>query len=385
MSCIGIDLHTNCFTACRIWLDNNGKIQTSKNTYYFEDVWNNKQGEKNSSFNRFLESLSIKDYVLIESCTNAFWFHDKIEEKVKACYVYDTNKARREGNKTDKIDSIKLAKKLGFYITMEGTDSDMPTVYVPTQEVRELRGLFSTYNLYKKMKVQIKNRIHSILKQNGICASRKAFDKKDAKDKINELMLSEIWKHQIKTLFDESKYTEDKQKEIKDMIILCGSKIFKDEIEILLSILGFSPFTAIALMADVVEIGRFKNVKKFCSYLRTAPKINASNKKNHLGSINKVSRSTTVTLLTQSIIHLSKAGKHMKDFYASIKVGKSIGKARIALIRKILVSAYYMLKRNKLYYWVDKISYDRKLQEYHRVLNKLEFCNKKDQTLKKSA
>ncbi len=33
-------------------------------------------------------------------------------------------------------------------------------------------------------------------------------------------------------------------------------------------------------------------------------------------------------------------------------MGKSVVKSRIALIRKILVSAYYMLKRKEVFHWL---------------------------------
>jgi transposase len=131
----------------------------AKHTYTFES----------DRFQRFLESLHNDDYVLIENTSNAFWFYDQIKDCVKACYVYDTNELRTDGNKTDKIDAEKLAKKLGYYITMGCEEKDFPTVYVPEEAVRELRGLLTTYRFYSKMKTQIKNRIYSILIQNGIC------------------------------------------------------------------------------------------------------------------------------------------------------------------------------------------------------------------------
>ncbi len=35
----------------------------------------------------------------------------------------------------------------------------------------------------------------------------------------------------------------------------------------------------------------------------------------------------------------------MNEFYGRVKIGQSAGKSRIALIRKLLISAYHMLKR----------------------------------------
>src|SRR5690606_12006764 len=86
---------------------------------------------------------------------------------------------------------------------------------------------------------------------------------------------------------------------------------------------------------------------KFCAYLRTVRSIKSSNRTRHLGPVSKAGRSLTVTLLTQSINHLKTASPAFADFHARLRAGKSPGKCRIALIRKTLTSAYFMLRHHK--------------------------------------
>jgi hypothetical protein len=61
----------------------------------------------------------------------------------------------------------------------------------------------------------------------------------------------------------------------------------------------------------------------------------------------------------------------MAKFYQRVRVGKSVGKSRLALIRKILVSAYHMLRKDEPYRWVEKELYSKKLQSLQRELVKL--------------
>lgn len=360
MNLLGIDLHSNRFTVSAIMFTDSG-IERETNTY----------GLEGKSFDRFLYSLSKEDIILIENTFNAFWFYDQVVGRVDECLVYDTNVARREGNKTDKIDARTLAKKLSYYMVVGRRKEDLPTVYIPDVEIRELRGLFTTYQLYKKMKVQQKNRIHSILKQNGICLERKAIGRSDFESRIDGFEVSEIWKLQIRSLLSALKSAEAEQQEMKNQIYLCGYRLFKEEIELLISIRGVSAFTAIALMSDVVDVDRFPSARKFCSYLRTAPKVKASNQSTQIGHINRQSRPLTCTLLTQSVLHLSQAGEHMGEFYHRLRMYKSAGKSRIALIRKILVSAYHMLKRRQIFYWADDELYSRKLKEFYSEMEKI--------------
>ena len=80
----------------------------------------------------------------------------------------------------------------------------------------------------------------------------------------------------------------------------------------------------------------------------------------------------TCTLLTQSVNHLSKASVHLEEFKERIKTGKRPCTVRMAVIRKILFSAYHMLKRDQLFHWVDNNSYERKLKELDRLIKKYE-------------
>jgi len=359
MSIYGIDLHSDRITVATMVVTED-RVQEKLATFIF----------KEESYQKFLSSLRSGDYALIENSTNAFWFYDQVAPRIKACFVYDTNDIRSSGNKNDKIDARHLARKLSYYLLMGAKKEDLPTVHIPDAEIRELRGLFTTYRLYNKMKVQTKNRIHSILKQNGICIDRGDIDLKGFEARIEDFQISEVWKFQIRSAYCEFQHIQKRQKEITQMIYLQGNKRFNHEVELLMGIRGFSALTATALMSDVIEVSRFKNAKSFCSYLRATPKVRSSNQTTHVGHVNRQSRPLTCTLLTQSIYQLAQAGEHMERFYARVKVGKSAGKVRIALIRKALVSAYHMLKRNEPYSWVDAELYARKLRSYQRVLRK---------------
>lgn len=169
-------------------------------------------------------------------------------------------------------------------------------------------------------------------------------------------------------LFKQIENIEQETEELKKTIYQLGNQVFKKEIELLLSIKGFSPLTAIALLTDVVDVDRFPCVKKFCAYLRTAPKVKSSNKTTTIGSTNKYSRSLSCSLLAQSVNHFAKSGEPLNAFYERVKTGKKAGVYRMAMIRKILVCAYYMLKRKKQFYWTDDKLYQSKLVEFKKLV-----------------
>ena len=332
MNCIAIDLHTDNFTAARRRIVKEKAVKTTV-----------KFGLDDKSLKSFINTLSKEDFVAVESTLNSFWFYDMIKPHVKKVIIFDTHKISFNGNKTDKIDAKKLLETLEYFVFIKG-GNELPEVYVPEKQIREMRELFSTYSLEKKMSVQVKNRIHSIFKQHGKKLSRKSMDSLQGKEKVRNLEINNLSKYQVSMLLDQVIEIETRLEKITGIIIEYANRYFRKELDNLITIPGVSPLLAAALLADIADISRFSNVKKFCSYLRTAPRIKESNKKTYLGKVNKDSRSLTVTLFTQSILHFRNSAAYFDEFYLRLKEGKSYGKCRMALIRKILVCCYYMLK-----------------------------------------
>ena len=88
------------------------------------------------------------------------------------------------------------------------------------------------------MKVQVKNRIHSILKANGICIDRGKIDRKAFQGQIEEFKVEEVWKLQMRSAYRELQSLTKEQEEIKKVIYSRGYARFKREVELLLSIRG---------------------------------------------------------------------------------------------------------------------------------------------------
>lgn len=323
---------------------------------------------QNDTFQDFLQSLRKDDIIIVESTMNAFWIHRKIKPLVRSCYVLNTNATHLRGNKTDSLDAKKLLQILSTFALTDTIDQ-MPTVYVPDEGVIKLRSLFSTYKLLMKMNTQCRNRIHALYRQNGVVIERKQLSQeKYCRTLLQDFPMEDYWGEQVQILLDELAGLRSRIRQIKQTLLYMGLELFRHEVEILTTISGVSVFTAIALMSDVCDISRFQSAKKFCSYLRTAPSIRSSNKTCHLGPVGHKGRSLTVTLLTQSINHLKTALPEYGEFYQQLRAGKSSGKCRVALIRKMLTAAYYMLKRDQTFKNVREIPYQRKMRDIEKEL-----------------
>ncbi len=184
------------------------------------------------------------------------------------------------------------------------------------------------------------------------------------------LELNTITSYQVTSLLGQLVGVETQIKELRDIIVQYGYTLFPGEVDLLITIKGFSYFTATAFMADVVDINRFSSVKKLCSYLRTAPKIKESNNKSMIGNVNRTSRSLTCSILTQSVQHFKTACEYYNNYYERLRAKKSAGKTRLALIRKVVVAAFHMLNRNQKFKWYKQENVDNKNNELKRIIRR---------------
>jgi transposase len=357
----GVDLHKGSIMVASMENDGSGK-RTRRISL------------ENNGLSVFLEMLGKDDYVAVESTSGAFRFFDEVSKLVKRCFVINTwefDAITKSTMKTDKRDAKKLVAYLHYMVTTNQEDL-IPYIYVPTQVVRELRCLFSSYQLAVKELVMTKNRIRALFHEQGLTVilPEGGLSAPAVKEIAGSQQFPLFIHAQIEAFANIMEVLEKSIENIADTILRVGS-VFKKEIEILTSIRGISVFIALAIMADVGDISRFKSAKNFCSYLRTAPKIDASDKSVKVGKINRRSRTLSLSLLLQPFNHFLEGSEKIHDFYYRKKAAKGSGKARIAVSRRMFTIIYAMLKNQEYYRFRDEKNHAQKLAKYHRFLKKI--------------
>jgi transposase len=205
------------------------------------------------------------------------------------------------------------------------------------------------------------------------------FDKK-SRQKIRLITEEPILSFQINQLMDRLERDEGDAEAIKEWV-LAAAEPFITEIDILTRMKGVSVFMAIAIIADIIEVSRFKDSKHFTSYLRSAPRVAASNTSVKNRGTNKMGRKLSSTLLTQSLNHVMNASGKLRRWYERLCEYKKAGLVRTGLRRRVLAEIYQMLKKGEYHYGRDPVNHEGKMAAYRRFLE----GQKKDGNLKKSA
>lgn len=360
---IGNDLHKKSFTIAI--KDEGGKIKVITMELLPDNI------------EKLKTMLKKTDYVAIEVSGSTFYFYDKIKDYVEKCVIVNPKKFKvvyESANKTDKKDAKLLAKYLSY-------EDLLPEVYVPDHNIRKLRNYFSAYNLTKKQINQTRNRISSLLLYNGINLDQGLLFNKRNRNAILNIDLDNDYKEIIKKLYEKFDNLESEKEFFTYKMFKLGEKYYSKDIDILTSISGISVLIALALISDIADIKRFASAKKLCSYLGVIPKVDSSEDKIRIGSLQRDSRKTSRTLLTQVINHLYNNSEHLKSFYWR-KRNKGCGKARIALMRKVITMIYNMLAREEYCFYHKPEKQERKLREHRFFLEK---CAEKYENLEKRA
>ena len=365
MQFIGIDLHTNKFTC----------------SYRDETTpADRKKGNRTETFELtalgladFYRTLTPDTYALVEATTPTFAFARLVEPLVKEIIVANTYELKQISLarvNTDKIDANILSRIIKTQV-LSGERAVSP-VTVPPEEIQELRGLFSTYRLYRKQTTQIKNRIHSLLKERLYGFTQEEIFDKRSREKIRALESGTTLSFQINDLLELLDMLETHIDGLKDEI-LARAEPYMKEIQILTSMKGVSVFIAAAVIADIISVDRLKNSKMFTSYLRSAPRVSNSNTSVNIRGTNKKGRKLAATLLTQSLNHVLASSPKLSRWYTRLTEYKKAGLVRTGLRRKVLAEMYQMLKKGEYHYGRDALKHEVKLRLYQKFLDKRKF------------
>lgn len=325
-----------------------------------------------SDLNTYIEKLGPEDAVVFETGLGSFYWADKIEEKGALCYIINPYKFRiikDSWNKTDKQDSRNMAKALWVHIVTG--EFGLPVVYKPSREVRELRKFFSVYASLNKHLVMLKNSVQSILTENGIVLSAEnkklLLSEKTGTSLLDKLEISEASRISVRLSLEILwKVQEQKEQLVKE--IFYAGKPFEKEVKLLISIRGITPLSALAFLSDVGDVRRFKTTRKMNAYLGLVPKLKESGDMSRAGHINRASRKTTRTLLTQSLVQAMFASPYLNGYYENVKSRRGAGRGRIALIRKLCGIMRRMLLTGEQFREVNTGLYQKKVRQFDRTI-----------------
>ncbi|KXA99601.1 hypothetical protein AKJ40_02765 [candidate division MSBL1 archaeon SCGC-AAA259M10] len=259
--------------------------------------------------------------------------YDWLTEKgfdVKLAHPHKTRIIAEVKIKTDCRDSEALADLVRADLIAE--------VYVPCDDMRELRGIAKQRGKLVQERSKYKNRTKAQLRKRGIEYKDRNIWTKSGKQWLRDLEINAVndFLEVLKTLNDRISKLEEEIEEIAgDM----------EEARLLMTIPGVSYYTALTIIAEIATIERFPSPEHLCSYAGLVPSVKQSGSKEVHGPISGGRPLLRWIIYQATHNHKNNApNSHVTEFYKRLEQRKPKKLAKTAAARKLTTVIYWMLK-----------------------------------------
>lgn len=332
---VGIDLGKPTYVLRMI--DSNGKITG----------WSGKNNFEGRM--ELYKRLRATDKIAVEACNIAFIMNKEFKAlKGSEFFILNPNKLPQiymTDKKTDKEDALKLAKEI-----RDKPEEDLPRVFSPTEEMKEMRKVISEYAELTKNRTQKINRLHSVYEHCGITDLKRSDLKTKTNREKNLELLEGYEKEEALRLMQFIDLIEEQKRILEDKINTAEKE--NEKVKTVKQVPGVGKITAYTFVATIGETDRFLNVSQISSFLGFVPRIDCSSSIERYGHITKKGNSYLRGLLVQAAWCLvrSKNGGYLKAKYEYLIVrGLSKKKAIVAISRKLAELMFTLLKNNSKY------------------------------------
>jgi transposase len=123
----------------------------------------------------------------------------------------------------------------------------------------------------------------------------------------------------------------------------------KESIKLLKSIPGIGKVTAMAILAEIGQISRFKSAKSLCNWAGLTPRVRKSDAIVRHGKISKQGSAYLRSAMGQAAMVASRFSPRWYRVHE--RLVKTCGKrgAKVAVARRLLTVIYHMLKKSETY------------------------------------
>ncbi len=280
---------------------------------------------------RFLSSLPGEKHVAVESVGFIHPIYAKLSS-IKDCTVSVANPSRLRlisgsGTKNDRND----AKVLGDLLRT----NYLPMSHMRDEETREALFVVNDRVTYGLRRGELRGTMRWLLKRRGIEVEKPFSD--EGRKKLKELKLQEI-----EIRLDELELVESTIEKLDHQIVDIVSKDARAKL--LDTLPGVAPYTALFLACVLDDIDRFPDSKHACAYLGLVPWLDESADVTHLGHITKRGDKWLRRNLVECARAAVKKDPHLKEFYTRLSHKRGERKALIAVARKLVSYAYWMMR-----------------------------------------
>jgi transposase len=284
------------------------------------------------------KTLTQQDAVVLEMTTNTWQLYDELSEyagSVTVVHPPHVALITRSQVMNDKIAASILARLLAKGLLVE--------IWVPPQEVRELRGLVAQRQKMTRLSTQAKNRLHAVIQRHHLKVPEGNPFGKSNNGWWQALSLGRLEKMNLQSDLETLQFAEKQQARLQEE--MTGIVAEDEEMGRLLHLAGFGVITALTVYAAIGDIRRFVEPKKLVGYAGLGARVHDSGLTTRTGKITKAGRRDLRVALVEAAHVAANTHPHWKAELARLQPRLGYNKAIVAIARKLLVTVWHVLAR----------------------------------------
>jgi len=259
--------------------------------------------------------------------------------ELKMCHAGDNRRIANDRRKSDRRDAANLAVYLR-------TGTYKP-VFMPDDGIRDERQLVRSRAYTVRKITRMKNQIQSLLAYAGV--QKPAINIFAAKNRyyFDTIDLRENTREALNANLESYDFHLEILKRLDDRIAEMNRK--DPRARLLKTIPGVGEVTAGTLLSEIGDIGRFRTAKSLACYTGLSPGQRQSGSSTRMSGITKEGSSHIRSVMVQAAWVAIRLDPALREFYEELKQRKTAQKAICAVARKLVVSAWYILKKQVPY------------------------------------
>ena len=347
---IGLDVHKHYLIAVGVDDDLNVVLPVRRVEFSYLEAWMKK-------------TLTKQDHVVLEMTTNTWQLYDELCQHAGSVLVVHPPHVAlitRSQVMNDKIAASILARLLAKGLLVG--------VWVPPQEIRELRGLVAQRKKMTGLATQAKNRLHAVLQRHHLLPPGGNPFHESQQSWWLALPLGTLEKVNVQSDLETLRFAQAQQ--------LCLTSIMEEianqneEVTRLLQLPSFGVVTAVTVWAAIGDIQRFEDAQHLVGYAGLGTKVHDSGTTSRSGRITKAGRRDLRVVLTEAAQVAANKHPHWKAELARLQPRLGRNKAIVAIARKLLVAVWYILAQHKTDRFAQPDAIAQKLLKFAYQLGK---------------
>lgn len=324
---IGLDVHKHYLIALGVDEDLNIVLPARRVELSRLETWMNK-------------TLTRQDEVVLEMTTNTWQLYDELCEYAGSVLVVHPPHLAlitRSQVMNDKIAASILARLLAKGLLVG--------IWVPPQEVREMRGLVAQRRKMTNLATQAKNRLHAVLQRHHLLLPEGNPFGAGNRMWWQSLSIGKLEKLNLQCDLETLQFAEKRVERMTESMEEMAAE--QEPIGRLLHLAGFGVVTAVTVWAAIGDIHRFADAQHLVGYAGLGTRVHDSGMTMRSGKITKAGRRDLRTVLIEAANVAANSHPHWKAELARLEPRLGRNKAIVAIARKLLIAVWHILSQNQ--------------------------------------